>query len=302
MVRILSLFDCQLTEIKKMLPVISAQGFNAIQISPLQRTKDDSSRDWWILYQPLNFEIGNRLGSKDDLASLCYEASKYGIIIIADTVINHLANISDYDPLTPHPFIDPEIKYNHDSFKEKRPIENWDDRHQVTHYCMGLPGLNPNSKLVQQKVINMLNEYLDLGVNGFRFDAAKSIALPDEGCDFFPNVTYSLKRWVPLIYGEVLFVDEELLRKYVKYMKVLTNSDSWDKEAVIKYVENKDTYLSKDLGWTKNIPKEKITEDYIRLSSEYPNTKYYARNYSSDFDEWKSVGVREANLRLTKRN
>ena len=77
---------------------------------------------------------------------------------------------------------------------------------------MGLPGLNPNSEIVQSKIIKMLNEYLDLGVQGFRFDAAKSIALPEEGCNFFPVITYSLKRWLPLIYGEVLFADKELIK------------------------------------------------------------------------------------------
>lgn len=301
MYRILSLFDCPLVEIKKMLPKIKEQGFNAVQISPLQNTKDDTSNNWWILYQPINFEIGNRIGSKEELKSLCDEAMKYDIIIIADTVINHLANVSDRDPLTPHPEIDINIKNNENCFKEKKNVTNWDDRYQVTNYCMGLPGLNPNSEIVQSKIIKMLNEYLDLGINGFRFDAAKSIALPEEGCSFFPNVTYSLKRWVPLIYGEVLFADEELIKKYVKYMKVLTNSDSWDKQGVIRFVENKDSYLSKDLGWTKNVDAKRITDDYTTLASIYPNTKYYARNYSKDWEEWKSHRVREANLKLVKK-
>lgn len=300
MVRILSLFDCPISDIKRLLPEIKNQGFNAVQISPLQKTKDDSSKNWWILYQPLNFEIGNRLGSKEELRDLCIEADKYGIIIIADTVINHLANISDDDPLTPHPWIDKDIKYNSDCFKEKINVYDWDDRNQVINYCMGLPGLNPNNEIVQEKIINMLNEYLDLGVNGFRFDAAKSIALPEEGCNFFPVVTYSLNRWVPLIYGEVLFANEELINKYAKYMKVLTNCDSYNKDGVIRYIESKDSYLSKDLGWTKNVPKEVISEEYLKLASNYPNTKYYARNYCNDWHEWKSHKVKQANLKLTK--
>lgn len=298
MIRILNLFDCPLKNIKDMLPLISYQGFNVVQISPLQRTKDDSSKEWWMLYQPLNFEIGNRIGNKDDLKSLCIEAQKYGIIIVADTVINHLANISDKDPLTPHPWCDQDILNNKDCFKEKINVTNWNDRYQVTNYCMGLPGLNPNSEIVQSKIIKMLNEYLDLGVQGFRFDAAKSIALPMEGCNFFPIITYSMKRWVPIIYGEVLFADEDLIQKYVKYMKVLTNSDFWDKEGIIKFVENKDSYLSKDLGWSRFQSKEKITNDYYNLASHYPNTKYYARNYSNDWHEWKSEKVRQANLKL----
>ncbi|MBR4178540.1 MAG: hypothetical protein IKR57_04255 [Bacilli bacterium] len=299
--RILSLFDCPLKDVKRLLPIISSQGFNAIQVSPLQNNKKEDEYNWWLLYQPLGFEIGNKIGTKEELYDLCMEAKKYNIIIIVDAVINHVANKSDYEPLIPNELVDRKILSNSDCFKERKQVYNWDDRYQVTNYCMGLPGLNPNNKIVESKIINMLNEYIDLGVNGFRFDAAKSIALPEEGCNFFPNITYSLKRWLPLIYGEVLFANDELIEKYARYMKVLTNSDYHDKSKIIKYIENKDSFLSKDLGYTKTWSKEKITEDYTNLSRYYPNTLYYARNYTDDWYEWQSEGVREANKQLVKR-
>ena len=298
--RILSLFDCPLKDVKRLLPIISKQGFNAVQVSPLQKTKDDSTKDWWILYQPIGFEIGNRIGSKSELYDLCIEARKYGINIIVDAVINHTANKSDKEYLVPHEKVDIELLKNPDCFKERKQIDNWDSRYQVTNYCMGLPGLNPNNKIVQNKIINMLNEYIDVGVNGFRFDAAKSIALPNEGCDFFPVITYSLKRWIPLIYGEVLFADNRLIEEYAKYMKVLTNSDAYNKDSIIKFVENKDSYLSKDLGWTKNWTKEMVSDAYSNMVNYYPNTIYYARNYSDDWYEWQSDRVREANKKLIK--
>lgn len=298
--RILSLFDCPLKDVKRLLPIISKQGFNAVQVSPLQKTKDDSTKDWWILYQPIGFEIGNRIGSKSELYDLCIEARKYGINIIVDAVINHTANKSDKEYLVPHEKVDIELLKNPDCFKERKQIDNWDSRYQVTNYCMGLPGLNPNNKIVQNKIINMLNEYIDVGVNGFRFDAAKSIALPNEGCDFFPIITYSLKRWIPLIYGEVLFADNRLIEEYAKYMKVLTNSDAYNKDSIIKFVENKDSYLSKDLGWTKNWTKEMVSDAYSNMVNYYPNTIYYARNYSDDWYEWQSDRIREANKKLIK--
>ena len=298
--RILSLFDCPLKDVKRLLPIISKQGFNAVQVSPLQKTKDDSTKDWWILYQPIGFEIGNRIGSKSELYDLCIEARKYGINIIVDAVINHTANKSDKEYLVPHEKVDIELLKNPECFKERKQIDNWDSRYQVTNYCMGLPGLNPNNKIVQNKIINMLNEYIDVGVNGFRFDAAKSIALPNEGCDFFPIITYSLKRWIPLIYGEVLFADNRLIEEYAKYMKVLTNSDAYNKDSIIKFVENKDSYLSKDLGWTKNWTKEMVSDAYSNMVNYYPNTIYYARNYSDDWYEWQSDRVREANKKLIK--
>ena len=296
--RILSLFDCDLGSIIAYLPEIKSQGFDAVQISPLQNTKDDYSKEWWMLYQPINFKLGNRLGNKDSLRRLCSEASRNGLIIVADAVINHLGSENNMGSLIPHPNCDRDILSNPSCFKERRNIENWNDRYQVTHYCMSLPGLNPSNKLVQQKIIDMLNEYIDLGVQGFRFDAAKSIALPEEGCDFFSNVTYSLNKWLTIIYGEVLFADKELIRKYSKYMKVLTNNDAYDVKDIIKFIENKDSYLSKDLGYTRNIRANDINSWYNSICSYYPNTLFYARNYSNDWNSWRTYEVREGNMKL----
>ena len=298
--RILSLFDCNLDSMIKFLPEIKAQGFDAIQISPLQNTKDDSSPEWWMLYQPINFNLGNRIGDKNSLKRLCEEAKKYNLVIIADAVINHLASINNTGSLEPHPLCDKEILSSSDSFKIKRNITSWDDRYQVTNYCMNLPGLNPNSRLVQKKVIDMLNEYIRLGVSGFRFDAAKSIALPEEGCDFFPNITYSLSSWIAVIYGEVLFADKELIQKYAKYMKVLTNSDAYNNNDIVKFIEKKDSYLSKDLGYTRNTSIHDINNWYRGICEYYPNTLYYARNYSSDWHSWRSNEVKNANLVLKR--
>ena len=298
--RILSLFDCSIKDVKRLLPIINSQGFNVVQISPLQKNKDDSD-DWWLLYQPLGFEIGNKIGTKEELYDLCLEAKKYGINVVVDAVINHVANKNDIEYLEPHPDVDKEILNNKDCFKQKIQITNWDDRNQVINYCLGLPGLDPNNPLVQKKIITMLNEYIDLGVEGFRFDAAKSIALPEEGCDFFPVITYSLKRWLPLIYGEVLFANNDLIEKYARYMKVLTNYDAKNKDNIIKFIENKDTFLSKDLGYTKNWSKEQVTHEYMNLTSNYPNTLYYARNYTDDWYEWQSNNVKKANKRLVKK-
>ena len=84
-------------------------------------------------------------------------------------------------------------------------------------------------------------------------------------------------------------------------MKVLTNSEGYNKEDLIKFVENKDSYLSKDLSYTKHVPIWDINSWYKGLASYYPNTLYYARNYSNDWNGWKSKEVKEANLKLVKK-
>ena len=304
--RILSLFDCPLEEIKGLVPIIKEQGFDAVQISPLQKTKDDSSKEWWMLYQPISMELGNRIGTKEELKELCDVANNCGVYIIADVVVNHLASSDNNGSLIPHKDCDKELLYDPDCWKEKISMgpRDWDDRYKVTHYCMGLPGLNPRNEKVQRKVINMMNEYADLGVEGFRFDAAKSIALPEEfgeNCRFFPNVTYSLKRPVEVVYGEVLFSDRNLIDKYAQYMKVLTTEDANDRNSIVRFVENKDSFLSEDAGkWTANWPVETVVDAYANwLTPNYPNTLFYARNTygrsSEDWHAWKSEKVKKAN-------
>lgn len=301
--RILSLFDCPLKDIINILPIIKEQGFDAVQISPLQPTKKEGEGMWWNLYQPINFEIGNRIGTKEELIELCKLANKCGIYVVADTVVNHLASIDNKGTLIPHPDVDKDLLHNRDCWKEPIQITNWYDRYQVTNYCLGLPGLNPKNKLVQEKIIDMLNNYIDLGVQGFRFDAAKSIALPEEGCDFFIEITHNLKKWLPIIYGEVLFASEDLIEKYSKYMKVLTTSEVGDKlnSKVIKFIENKDTYLSGEMKYSDKWSTHDIIKSYKELNSKYENTLYYARNYTNDWFEWMSPSIKEANKVLRKK-
>ena len=78
------------------LPSIAEANFKSIQISPVQQPKNGGAT-WWSFYQPLSFSIADNstLGSKEDLQTLCQEAERYGVSIIADIVFNHLANIDD---------------------------------------------------------------------------------------------------------------------------------------------------------------------------------------------------------------
>lgn len=301
--RILHMLDRPLTEVEAFLPEIHKRGFNAVQISPLQKCKTNEGNAWYYLYQPLGFEIGNRIGTERDLERLCRTAEKYGIIIVADVVINHVANKNDVECLIPHPDVDKDLLNDNDCFKERELISNWKDRWQVINYCMKLPGLNPNHPLVQEKVRDMFIRYANLGVNGLRIDAAKSIALPSERCQFFPNVLEPLPRWLPLVYGEVLDADWDLIDNYAQYMKVLTNSDHYDKNKIISFHESADSCLSPDLGYTKDESNEQVIREYISLVRRgYPNTIFYARMPSSDKKEiWQNDDIEAVHRQYCKK-
>ena len=188
---ILHCFCWKYSDVQAMLPEIAAAGFTSVQVSPSQATAGTGA--WWWFYQPLGFYIGsNAMGDKNSLRSLCAEADKYGIKVIADVVANHLAgdhsNIQDdlKDGQYWH-----EGDYNADD----------GDRYRVTHGRIGMPDLNTEHSHVQECVANYVQELKSVGVDGIRFDAAKHIGLPSEGDNFWPTVTADKSLWY---YGEIL--------------------------------------------------------------------------------------------------
>lgn len=296
--RILHLLNWPLQDVKYSLDKIASQGFDAVQINPIQPLKEQGYKEWWMSYQPCGFQIGNIYGSKKDLIELCACAETYNLKIIADVICNHTAeSINGY--LEPHELVDDNLKNNSQFWKEKVNITNWDNRYQVTHYCMNLPGLQTANHELQDIIINFLNDLIDCGVMGFRFDAAKSIALPEEGNDFWPRTIYCLKKYGLFLYGEVLFASSELIDSYSKYINVLTNYSGSDINRLVKYVENHDTFLSDgELGYTKNISSREIERQYYQLTGIYPNTLFYARPYD---ETWKSELIQSANQRYCQK-
>ena len=223
---ILHCFDWTYNDIKAMLPQIAEAGFTSVQTSPAQPGvgyyEDKPSDIWYWLYQPLGYRISNDLkdnplGTKAELQALCDEAEKYGINVIVDVIANHLAGKHDY--------IDDEFK-DDSLWHHYGPVNSWNDRWQVTHCEIGMPDIDTNNSFVQQKVEAYIRELKSIGVDGIRWDTAKHISLPSEGCNFWPTVTdegiYN--------YGEILRGPDDsgnsdhLMLEYTKYMSV-TDSD-----------------------------------------------------------------------------
>ena len=210
---ILHCFNWKYSDIEADLPAIAEAGFTSVQTSPAQPSV--KSGTWYWLYQPLGFYVGtNDLGSKDDLEDLCDEAEKYNINVIVDVVANHLAG--------DHSNIQSDLK-DGQYWHTYGGVSSWADRYQVTHGEIGMPDLNSEHPYVYQTVSNYIDELQDLGVDGIRWDAAKHIGLPSEGCNFWPEVTdQGLYH-----YGEILVGpddrtsgNEGLMKEYTNYMTV----------------------------------------------------------------------------------
>ena len=286
-------------EIEANMAAIAAQGYTAIQTSPIQPLKEATSdkavgSHWWVYYQPIDFVIstadGNALGTKEDLESMITVAHQYGIQVIVDVVANHLANETGNN-LSPEI---PEYLRREDFWHDiTKNTNDWNNRFEVTQYCMsGLPDLNTGNAELQQIVLDFLKECVDAGVDGFRFDAAKSIETPDDDAayasDFWPTVVGGAETYAQDTYGKDLYVYGELLdttggvalSAYTKYMAITDNSwgnslrgniasgnaamaagynKAVDASVLVLWAESHDTYATED----KNQSSAGVSEEDI---------------------------------------
>ena len=219
--KIIHLLNWKFKTIEQELKTIKKQGFDAIQINPVQPFKEEKEFKWWSSYQPLSFKIGNMFGTKEDLKSLCSKAKKEGLDIIVDVVLNHTANKSDKEPGVPHESVD-KILLNEKSFwKLNKQVKNWEDRFECTNYSIGLPGLDLSNPYLQKIIFEFLKELKSCGVKGLRFDAAKHIGLPNDGVDFFRKVRTFLLLNNMYGYGEFLGGYKEWRDEMAKLLFVL---------------------------------------------------------------------------------
>lgn len=256
--------------------------FDAIQISPIQGTKD-SGLMWWLLYQPTNLKIGNtQIGTKEQLRELCAVANQYGIKIIVDVVLRHVAG-DPQNHLAPHKDVDPELLPY--LCKEQILCNNYEDRWQCTHRCTGMPMFDYNNPNYVAKVIDFLNELLDCGVWGFRLDQLKHYALPQEGSDFLNHLQpYNF-------YGECFFCDQWVLDAYSKYMKVLTDGRPSDISRLVAKFETHDDFL--EFHSTNRMTDQmRLAEWDVLVNQCGYDSLYYARPFE---DLWMSKEMKEIN-------
>ncbi|MBD5135418.1 MAG: leucine-rich repeat protein [Lachnospiraceae bacterium] len=249
--------------IEEHMELIAECGYTAVQTSPAQQPKDytyegnvcsevgypglSSSGNWWKMYQPVTFNVCDNgqtwLGTKAELESMCATAEKYGVKVIVDIVANHLGNISGWQNSMTD--ISPQVgeywcedMMTDPTYWHINDLQIWmsDGREDVTQGTMGMPDLNTGDKRVQKFVYEYLDELIDCGVDGFRFDAAKHIETDEDdpafASDFWNTVLgearshYSKKTGGNLyVYGEILNrIDGLDFSAYTKNMSITDNS------------------------------------------------------------------------------
>ena len=216
--------------IKNNMKAIAEAGYTSVQTEPMSAIKANPANgkkfaeNWYYVYQPTDTTIGNFVvGSEQDLKDMCAEAHKYGVRIIVDVVANHFT--SDWNAIGSD-WKDASLFHARTNCPGKDGDQiNYGNRWQVTHcHLLGLWDINTENQAAANKMKDFLVEAVNDGVDGFRFDAAKHVELPDEFPQHSVYWETILKNGAQYQYGEVLQGDNGL--NYTGYTNMFTRYSS----------------------------------------------------------------------------
>ena len=172
-------FNQNYAEIETFACGLAEQGYSHLQISPAQQS--NPGNEWWKRYQPYDLSVIDGLGTERDLQQLVETAHSCDLKIIADVVLNHMANLDGgeaFENLEKYPNLTPsDFHTNPNNVGARLCSISYSDGNrdsELSCWLGGLPDLRftENVKSIQKAHLKKL---LDLGVDGFRFDAAKHI-------------------------------------------------------------------------------------------------------------------------------
>lgn len=321
---ILQCFCWDFNTIKESMADIAAAGFTSVQTSPINECLEGENGGmelygngkWYYHYQPTDFKIGNyQLGTREEFKAMCEEADKYGISVLVDVIANHTTpetNAVSQD-LIEAGGGSLETLYHKGNAND---LNNYSSRLDCTTYKMGgLPDINTERPSFQDYFFEFINDCIDCGADGFRYDTAKHIGLPDDPKEddgfennFWEKATTSVKNADSLfIYGEVLQGNNDRIKDYIsaigrttastygsKIRSAVNNnvlspgsvSDYWlgDVEPnVVTWVESHDNYIND--GTAYSFTNEQIILGWSIITARKDGTPlFFDRPYNSSMD------------------
>ena len=231
---ILQAFNWPFALVAERMRELAALGYTHVHVSPPSLSINRT--EWWARYQPIDYRvIDGPLGNEDDFARMNQVAASLDIKIVADLVLNHMANpdFARYNVrYTDNPeqlyYPDPATRQRYglsflfgpEDFNPTGCIQNFDDRQQVLYdrLCLGfpdkgLPDLNLNRPNVVAAQRAYLQKLIALGVDGFRVDALKHIP-PETITTIFADIDRSRI----LLFGEIIAHTGNLQREIGPYI------------------------------------------------------------------------------------
>lgn len=265
--------------IKENMKDIAEAGYTFVQTSPANTCfmgenggmQIFGDGKWYYHYQPVDWKIGNyQLGTRDEFKAMCDEAKKYGVRILVDVLPNHTAfdttavTDSFNEAVGGH-----ENLYHANGLNE---ITDYNDRYQCTTGAMGgLPDVNTENPDFQYYYMQYVNDLIDCGASGFRYDTAKHIGLPSDPLDakstqndFWDVATgrkavkgLTLKNKENLfIYGEVLQDKNVKEDEYAEYFGMCASNYG---HAIRQIIADRNTTVKEVSDWQHSVSPDRLT-------------------------------------------
>ncbi|XP_034653785.1 alpha-amylase-related protein [Drosophila subobscura] len=166
---------------------LGPRGFAGVQVSPANENIVSPGRPWWERYQPISYKLITRSGDEEQFADMVRRCNDVGVRIYVDVLLNHMSADfygqavgtagTEADPATKS---FPGVPYTAEDFHPSCQIYDWNDRFQIQQCeLVGLKDLDQSRDHVRTKLIEFLDHLIELGVAGFRVDAAKHMASED---------------------------------------------------------------------------------------------------------------------------
>ena len=218
------------------LDYIKDLGVTAIWFSPLYK-----SPDYDYGYDISDYrDIDEKFGTMEDFRRLLWECHKRGLKVIMDMVLNHTSTEHEWFKAA---IADPDSEYRDYYIIRKGRFEkgelvpptNWastftgsawerigdTDEFYLHLFCKEQADLNWENPKVREEVISILNFWLDMGVDGFRFDVFNMFS------KVYPMVDDDSKKTFQR--GAQFFVDGPRMHEFLKEMneKSLSLYDSY---------------------------------------------------------------------------
>lgn len=325
---ILHAWSWDLNTIAENMKDIADAGYTYVQTSPVQtcyvgedgglalfsQPGDSVKGKWYYYYQPIDWQIGNYImGTRDDFRNMADSARAYGIKVIVDVLPNHTA----VDRTAVLPNLNNAVGGHENLYHANglTDIIDYSDRLQCTTGMMGgLPDVNTENPDFQYYYLQYVNDLINLGARGFRYDTAKHIGVHSDPLDpkakrnnFWDVATgregvKGLTLLMPdslYIYGEILQDKNVPEKEYEQYMDMTASTyghflrdalregrateellTNWYHEAdpshLVTWVESHDTYCNDHES--ADMTDEQMREGFVFLTArQHGRPLFYSR-------------------------
>jgi len=246
-----------LRALQKDLPRIKALGTDILYLMPIQPIGVNARKGTYgSPYSIKDYtRISPDLGMLDDFKNLIASTHEHGMKIILDIVFHHTSR--DHDWVKTHP----EFYFFDESGNLKNKVGDWWD----------IADLNFDIPQVHKELIDILLYWIDLGLDGFRFDVPSLLPL-----DFLLEAKQAMRTKKP----DVFLLGESVDSNYIDYLRYngygcLSDSECFQVFDALYEYDTKIPFL----GYLLNVSNLETLRDAYRAQERiYPIDYVKARN------------------------